>query len=52
VRKIRVNVHRLDTILAEHAPEPEHIDVVSIDVEGWELEVLRGFRSSAIGRAR
>jgi FkbM family methyltransferase len=41
-RTIKVDVRRLDTILADHAPELEHVDVVSIDVEGWELEVLAG----------
>jgi hypothetical protein len=43
IRPIRVNVRRLDTLLTEHAPELEHVDLVSIDVEGWELEVLAGF---------
>jgi len=43
VRQITVNVRRLDSILAEHAPALRRIDVVSIDVEGWELEVLDGF---------
>jgi FkbM family methyltransferase len=42
VTKIKVDVRRLDTILAEHAPDVERIDVVSVDVEGWELEVLDG----------
>jgi FkbM family methyltransferase len=42
VRHITVNVRRLDTILAEHAPELDRLDIVSIDVEGWELEVLAG----------
>jgi FkbM family methyltransferase len=42
VKKIRVNLRRLDTILAEHAPSTKQIDIVSVDVEGWELEVLKG----------
>ncbi len=42
VTTITVNVRKLDTILREHAPEVTHIDVLSVDVEGWELEVLRG----------
>jgi FkbM family methyltransferase len=42
VRRIRVNVRRLDALLAEHAPELDRLDLLSIDVEGWELEVLAG----------
>ena len=43
IEKIRVNLRRLDTILHQHAPDIAKIDCVSIDVEGWELEVLAGF---------
>ena len=39
---IKVRVRRLDTILRQHAPDVERIDILSIDVEGWELEVLNG----------
>ena len=42
VRKITVDLRRLDTLLAEHAPEVRRIDLVAVDVEGWELEVLDG----------
>jgi FkbM family methyltransferase len=42
IRKIKVNLRRLDTILRTHAPEIEQIDLLSVDVEGWELEVLDG----------
>jgi FkbM family methyltransferase len=42
VTRITVEIRRLDTILAEHAPEVQRLDVVSVDVEGWELEVLDG----------
>ena len=42
-QRIKVNVRRLDTILAQHAPDLERLDLLSIDVEGWELEVLNGF---------
>ena len=42
VEKISVAVRRLDTILANHHPELDGIDLVQIDVEGWELSVLRG----------
>lgn len=39
---IKVNLRRLDTILKRHAPELGQIDIFSVDVEGWELEVLTG----------
>lgn len=39
---IQVKVRRLNTILAEHAPSVANIDLLTIDVEGWELPVLRG----------
>jgi FkbM family methyltransferase len=42
VKRIKVDVRRLDTILAEHAPDIRRIDMLSVDVEGWELEVLDG----------
>jgi FkbM family methyltransferase len=42
ITKIRVRLRRLDTILRDHAPEVEAIDIVCVDVEGWELEVLNG----------
>jgi FkbM family methyltransferase len=42
VTKIKVNLRRLDTILATHAPAVDHINILSVDVEGWELEVLAG----------
>jgi FkbM family methyltransferase len=42
VRAIKVRVRRLDAILAEHEPDLERIDLLAIDVEGWELNVLRG----------
>lgn len=43
VRKIPVKVRRLDTILAEHEPDVKTVDIVAVDVEGWELSVMRGF---------
>ena len=46
VEKIRVKLRRLDSIMAAHAPEVERVDCLSIDVEGWELEVLEGFNLS------
>jgi FkbM family methyltransferase len=39
---IKVNVRRIDTILKQHAPEVGRIDVLCVDVEGWEMEVLGG----------
>jgi FkbM family methyltransferase len=43
VQTITVNVRRLDTLMAEHARGVGRVDLVSVDVEGWELEVLEGF---------
>ncbi len=43
VSKIKVDVRRLDTILAEHHPEVQTVDLLAVDVEGWELAVMRGF---------
>jgi FkbM family methyltransferase len=43
VDEIKVKLRRLDTILREHAADLGEVDVVCIDVEGWELEVLSGF---------
>lgn len=39
---IKVRLRRLDTILADHAPFVDAIDILCVDVEGWELEVLSG----------
>jgi FkbM family methyltransferase len=38
---IKVKTRRLDTILAEHHPEITKIDILDLDVEGWEPEVIR-----------
>jgi FkbM family methyltransferase len=43
--KTKVKVRRLENILKEAGVE--HIDVISADVEGWELEVLDGIDLSA-----
>lgn len=43
VRSVRVKVRKLDTILAQHEPDISHVDVIAVDVEGWELNVMRGF---------
>ena len=42
VRKIKVDLRRLDTLLDEHLPEIGLINILAVDVEGWELEVLNG----------
>lgn len=42
VSEIKVKVRRLDTILRAQANEIGEIDIVCIDVEGWEMEVLGG----------
>jgi FkbM family methyltransferase len=43
VEVIKVDVRRLDTILEQHYPQLSAVDMVAIDVEGWELDVMRGF---------
>ncbi len=48
-KTISVKVRKLDTILATHAPDVSSVQVVCVDVEGWELSVMRGF---SIGRYR
>lgn len=40
VEKIKVNMRRLDTLLKEI--DLNFIDILAVDVEGWELEVLAG----------
>lgn len=42
VKTIPVKVRKLDTILATHEPDLDAIDVLAVDVEGWELNVMRG----------
>lgn len=41
-RHIKVCVRRLSRILEQHCPEIVRIDLLSVDVEGFELEVMRG----------
>ncbi len=43
VAVIKVNVRRLDTILAEHHPPITNVDLLAVDVEGWEISVMQGF---------
>ena len=42
IRKVNVPMLKLDTILLKY-PAITHIDFISIDTEGTELEVLKGF---------
>ncbi len=42
VSTIPVKVRRLDSILAAHEPDLRAIDILAVDVEGWELNVMRG----------
>jgi hypothetical protein len=42
VTTIPVKVRKLDTILATHEPDLKTIDILAIDVEGWEFNVIRG----------
>lgn len=41
ITEIIVNVRKLDTILKDI--NINNLDIISIDTEGWELEVLQGF---------
>ena len=43
---IKVRVRRLDHILEAHCPDVSKIDLLVIDVEGFEIEVMKGFTSS------
>jgi FkbM family methyltransferase len=45
-KKIKVNVRKLQTILSEI--KIEKVDILSIDVEGWELEVMKGIDTNLI----
>jgi FkbM family methyltransferase len=47
-RRIKVKMRRLDRLLRECTPPVEHIDILSIDVEGWEMEVLDGLDMSKL----
>jgi FkbM family methyltransferase len=43
---IKVRVRRLDDILQSHCPELKNIDLLAIDVEGFEIDVMKGFTPS------
>ena len=40
---IQVQALTLNTILKNHHPEVDHIDLLIVDTEGWEMEVMQGF---------
>jgi FkbM family methyltransferase len=42
LRTIKVNVRKLDSILS-HLEDITRLDIIAVDVEGWELECLKGF---------
>lgn len=42
-KKIKVKIKKLDTILSEL--NINKIDILSIDVEGWEIEVMKGLNT-------
>jgi FkbM family methyltransferase len=44
IQSIKVNVRKLDTILEE--AKVSKVDYVIVDVEGWELNVMKGFSTS------
>jgi FkbM family methyltransferase len=46
VETIKVDTVRLDSFLLEK--NIDKIDILSIDVEGWELEVIKGFDPSVV----
>jgi FkbM family methyltransferase len=41
IKNIKVKVRTLNTILSEL--NIDHVDFLSVDTEGWELEVMKGF---------
>ena len=43
IKKIKTKVRKLDTLLKSEMSEVEKIDILTIDVEGSEMDVLRGF---------
>jgi FkbM family methyltransferase len=43
IKTLQVKVRKLDTILAKYEPDVTKVDIAAVDVEGWELNVMRGF---------
>jgi FkbM family methyltransferase len=48
-KEIRVQLRRLDTVLSELQITQAEVDILCIDVEGWELEVLSGLSPEGSG---
>jgi FkbM family methyltransferase len=42
IKHIKVNLRRLDSLLHTYRPTLKSIDLITADVEGWELDVLAG----------
>jgi FkbM family methyltransferase len=40
IETIVIKVERLETVLSEYLPQGKHIDFMSIDTEGWDMDVL------------
>ena len=45
VETLKVNVRKLDTILTTFEPTVKKVDIISVDVEGWEIPVMMGFNT-------
>ena len=48
-KTIHVTVKKLDSVLLAARPNITSVDVVCIDVEGYELDVMRGFSPGLLG---
>jgi FkbM family methyltransferase len=40
---IQVKMHKINDILDEYLPKGQHIDFITIDVEGYETKILKSF---------
>lgn len=40
---IQVKMHKINDILDEYLPKGQHIDFITIDVEGYEMKILKSF---------
>lgn len=49
---MNVTMYSLDTYLRKFVPEGREINYLSVDVEGWDFEVLRGGSKDALRRVR